>query len=43
MLGLPRVSLETFRFAEPLYLWLLVVPAALFVVWGWRVVRRRAI
>ena len=41
MLSIPRVSFETFRFADPLYLRLLVVPAALFVVWIWRFVRRR--
>jgi von Willebrand factor type A domain len=41
MLDLPRVSLESFRFAEPLYLWLLIVPAVLFAVWIWRFVRRR--
>jgi hypothetical protein len=41
MLDLPRVSLESFRFAEPLYLWLLTVPAVLFAVWIWRFVRRR--
>jgi Ca-activated chloride channel family protein len=41
MLDLPRVALDSFRFAEPLYLWLLVLPAALFVVWIWRLVRRR--
>ena len=41
MLSLPRVSFETFRFADPLYLWLLIVPAALSVVWIWRFVRRR--
>jgi len=41
MFGLPRVSLDTFRFADPLYLWLLAAPAALFVVWIWRFVRRR--
>ena len=41
MLNLPRVSLESFRFAEPLYLWLLIVPAVLFAVWIWRFVRRR--
>jgi len=37
----PRVALDTFRFGEPVYLWLLVVPAALVVLWGWHVVRRR--
>ncbi|HEY6617818.1 MAG TPA: VWA domain-containing protein [Vicinamibacterales bacterium] len=41
MLNLPRVSLESFRFAEPLYLWLLIVPAVLVAVWIWRFVRRR--
>jgi len=41
MLNLPRVSFESFRFAEPLYLWLLIVPAILFAVWIWRFVRRR--
>jgi len=41
MFNLPRISLDTFRFADPLYLWLLLVPAALFVVWSWRFVRRR--
>ena len=41
MINLPRVSLESFRFAEPLYLWLLIVPAVLFAVWIWRFVRRR--
>jgi Ca-activated chloride channel family protein len=41
MRGLPRIDLESFRFADPLFLWLLVVPAALLVVWVWRFVRRR--
>jgi len=41
MLNLPRVSFESFRFAEPLYLWLLIIPAVLFAVWIWRFVRRR--
>ena len=34
--------MEGFRFAEPVWLWLLVVPAALFVLLVWRVIRRRA-
>jgi Ca-activated chloride channel family protein len=38
---LPRVAFDTFRFGEPVYLWLLAVPAALVVVWGWHVFRRR--
>ena len=41
MFNLPRVSFESFRFAEPLYLWLLIIPAVLFAVWIWRFVRRR--
>ena len=41
MLNLPRVSFESFRFGDPLYLWLLIVPAVLFAVWIWRFVRRR--
>ena len=42
MPSLPAIDVESFRFASPVYLWLLVIPAALMVVWGWRVVRRRA-
>ena len=42
MWSLPAVDLESFRFASPVYLWLLLIPAALLIVWGWRVVRRRA-
>jgi hypothetical protein len=38
---IPRVDVESLRFAEPLYLWLLILPAALFFLWLWRVVRRR--
>jgi Ca-activated chloride channel homolog len=41
MFNIPRVSLESFRFADPLYLWLLVVPGILSIVWIWRLVRRR--
>ena len=39
---IPKVTLETFRFEEPALLWLLAIPAALFVLWCWRIVRRRA-
>jgi Ca-activated chloride channel homolog len=39
---LTRIDLASLSFATPLYLWLLVVPAALLVVWIWRVSRRRA-
>jgi len=33
---------DTFGFAEPAYLWLLVMPALLLLVWGWDLLRRRA-
>ena len=39
---MPSISLETFRFASPVYLWMMLAPGALLVLWGWRVVRRRA-
>jgi Ca-activated chloride channel homolog len=39
---MPSISLDTFRFASPIYLWLLLAPIALMLLWGWRVVRRRA-
>lgn len=35
------IDLDTLRFAEPLYLWLLGGPALLFLVWMWQVLRRR--
>lgn len=42
MPSLPAIDFESFRFAAPVYLWLLAIPAVLLVVWGWRVTRRRA-
>ena len=39
---MPRIDLDTFRFAEPIWLWLLAFPAALLLLLAWRVVRRRA-
>ena len=33
---------STFRFGEPVYLWLLVAPGMLLVLWMWQVLRRRA-
>jgi Ca-activated chloride channel family protein len=42
MPSLPTIDFVGVRFASPVYLWLLVVSAALIVVWGWRLVRRRA-
>ena len=41
MFSIPSVSFESFRFAEPLYLWLLLVPAVLSAIWVWRLMRRR--
>jgi Ca-activated chloride channel family protein len=37
-----RIDLSTLSFAQPLYLWLLVVPGVLLLAWGWRLSRRRA-
>jgi len=37
-----EIDLGTISFADPLYLWLLVVPGILLVLWAWQVVRRRA-
>ena len=39
---IPKDFFETIRFEAPALLWLLAVPAALLVVWCWRVVRRRS-
>ena len=39
---LPRIDLSTFRFAAPLYLWLLIVPGVLLALWVWQVLRRRS-
>ena len=37
-----RIDFSTVSFAEPLYLWLLGIPAALIVIWIWQLLRRRA-
>ena len=37
---IPKIALDTFSFATPLYLWLLVLPAALLVVWVWQLAAR---
>lgn len=36
------MNLTPFGFAEPVYLWLLVIPAVLLLIWGWDMLRRRA-
>ena len=36
------IDFGSIRFGEPLYLWLLVAPGVLFLLWCWQVVRRRA-
>jgi hypothetical protein len=38
---LTEIDVGTVRFAEPIYLWLLVAPAVVTVVWVWQLVRRR--
>jgi Ca-activated chloride channel family protein len=38
---LPRIAFDTFSFATPLYLWLLVLPAVLLIVWLWQLIARR--
>jgi Ca-activated chloride channel family protein len=38
---MPRIALDTFSFATPLYLWLLVLPGALLVLWLWQLALRR--
>ena len=35
------IDLESIRFGQPLYLWLLVAPGVLFLLWCWQVIRRR--
>ncbi|MEQ1868717.1 MAG: VWA domain-containing protein [Vicinamibacterales bacterium] len=37
-----RIELSQITFASPLYLWLLVLPALLALVWTWRLLRRRS-
>jgi Ca-activated chloride channel family protein len=38
---LTGIDLNTVRFGEPQFLWLLVIPAALFVIWVWQFGARR--
>jgi Ca-activated chloride channel family protein len=36
------MNLTTFGFSEPVFLWLLFIPAVLLLIWGWDMLRRRA-
>jgi Ca-activated chloride channel family protein len=38
---LPRIQFGRITFSEPEYLWLLVIPALLLALWGWRFLVRR--
>jgi Ca-activated chloride channel homolog len=38
---IPAIDVSTLSVSTPLYLWLLLVPAALLVLWVWQVARRR--
>ena len=38
---LTGIDFSSFGFGEPLYLWLLVAPAILLLLWTWQVLRRR--
>jgi Ca-activated chloride channel family protein len=38
---MPRVDIASIRFSEPQYLWLLIAPAALLIVWVWQFRARR--
>jgi Ca-activated chloride channel family protein len=38
---LTKIDLETIRFGEPVFLWLLIVPAVLFGLWMWQLGTRR--
>jgi Ca-activated chloride channel family protein len=38
---IPRVDFETFSFSTPLYLWLLVLPGTLLLLWLWQLTARR--
>ena len=38
---LPKFDIGTVRFAQPEYLWLLIVPGVLLIVWSWQLTARR--
>jgi hypothetical protein len=37
---MPEFTLAAIRFNEPLWLWLLAIPAVLLGLWVWRLVQR---
>src|SRR5688572_12215642 len=39
---IPRIDLDSLEFGAPIFLWLLVLPAVLLALWGWRLYGRRA-
>ncbi len=39
---LTGIDYDSLSFGEPTFLWLLLAPAVLMVLWGWQVLRRRA-
>ena len=38
---IPKVDFTTVRFEDPQFLWLLLAPAVLLVLWFWQAARRR--
>src|SRR4030095_13374873 len=38
---IPKVDFTTVRFEDPQFLWLLLAPAVLLVLWVWQAARRR--
>lgn len=38
---IPKIDLNTVRFDEPQYLWLLIAPAVLLGLWSWQAAKRR--
>jgi Ca-activated chloride channel family protein len=39
---IPQIDISTLSVSTPLYLWLLLIPAALLVLWIWQLIRRRS-
>ena len=38
---LTSIDVNSIRFGEPQYLWLLIAPAVLLIAWAWQLARRR--